>query len=249
MNGYNYVDPLEFGIGAASVQDIPRLSAYAGQVASISPQAAARAAEVIGQIQGAQSVLGGISSPAPNFPNVPGAVVTPSAGVEDVKLASAGGLLALLPGLLSKIPALAKLAGLVGGGVAIGQALGLGEGGGIGGLNLFGGDNFTLGGVQFGGPGLPEPPANQVVKEWRANNSQFYLLTNGKIAVYSRTKRRWKVYRPQKLAVIGKKMPSHRMVTRLRRNLKKQTADARTILQITSPNSLKKKRYHYARRR
>lgn len=117
------------------------------------------------------------------------------------------------------------------------QALGLGEGGGIGGINLLGGDTTTIPGTDIilQGPGLAEPYPSMIVKEWNANGSQFYLLTDGRIAVYSKRTKRWKAYRPPKLAVIGKNMPSHKMITRLRRNLKRHKDDARTILKLTDP--------------
>lgn len=49
-----------------------------------------------------------------------------------------------------------------------------------------------------------------------------------------------RVMRVPSIAHIGKNMPSHKQITRLRRNLKRHTADAKTILQITSPQSLKR---------
>ena len=85
------------------------------------------------------------------------------------------------------------------------QALGLGEGGGIGGLNLLGGDVGVIPGtmIPLGGPGLPEPPAHMVAKEWSTGTAQFYMLIDGRIAVYSKKAKRWKVYRPKKHIVLS----------------------------------------------
>lgn len=58
--------------------------------------------------------------------------------------------------------------------------------------------------VPLGGPGLPEPPAWMVAKEWKVNGAQFYKLIDGRIAVYSIKKKTWKVYRPPKHIVISK---------------------------------------------
>ncbi len=137
--------------------------------------------------------------------------------------------------------------GVAGAGYAGYQALGGGEGGGLFGLNILGGDEFTRGGLEFGGPGLPEPLAPYT--EWRAGNKQFYHVpqytstgksAGAKIAMYDRDTKKWKVWRLPKphLAVIGKNMPRHQMIVRLRKNLSRHTADAKTILKLTSPKSL-----------
>ncbi len=149
-----------------------------------------------------------------------------------------GYLLKYIPQLGALIAANPALSALLGGGAA---ALG-----GAGLVNyLFGTETVQTNGgtLTLGGAGLKEPVA---VKQWVANNAQFYLLADGRIAVYSRKTGKWKTYRPQKMAVIGKTMPSHRMITRLRRNLKKHTADDRTILGITSPKSLRVARRHFS---
>jgi len=188
-------------------------------------------------------------------PSLPSSLAEALGGAEGIRVGAAPlAIASVIPAVLGAagISVPAALTGIIGAGVAgygALQALGLGEGGGLFGMNILGGDETMVSGVPLGGPGLAEPPARMVVKEWRANQAQFYLLTDGRIAVYSRTKRRWKVYRPQKMAVIGKNMPSHRNLTRLRRNLKRHTDDAKTILKITSPGSLAKpKRHHYHRR-
>lgn len=84
------------------------------------------------------------------------------------------------------------------------QMLGGGEGGGLFGTNILGGDNTVVSGVPLTGPGLPEPPNYMVAKQWKANGAQFYLLIDGRIAVYSKSKKRWKVYRPAKNLVISR---------------------------------------------
>ena len=155
---------------------------------------------------------------------------------------------AALGGLGLAMPAwLTAILGIAGAGYAGYQALGGGEGGGLFGTNILGGDEFGMGGLEFGGPGLPEP--TEPYTEWHVGNKQFYYVKQynasgsfkcGKVAMYNRDTKRWKVWTLPKpsLAIIGKNRPSHRMLTRLRRNLSRNTADAKTILKITSPKSL-----------
>ncbi|GAI23933.1 unnamed protein product, partial [marine sediment metagenome] len=90
------------------------------------------------------------------------------------------------PGVVAGIPAaagalgltlpawLAGILGVAAAGYAGYQALGGGEGGGLFGLNVLGGDEFEMGGLEFGGPGLPEPLAPYT--EWRVGNKQFYYV-------------------------------------------------------------------------
>ena len=144
------------------------------------------------------------------------------------------------------------IAGVLGAGYGALQALGFGEGGGLFGNNLLGGDETYLGGVPLGGPGLAEPPAEWIEKEWHVSydwgDLQYYMVrmpTGGrKIFLYNTRTKVWKFWpwRKPSLAIIGKNMPSHKMITRLRRNLKKHSADARSILQLTSPTSLAKRK-------
>jgi len=158
------------------------------------------------------------------------------------------GPLAAIPAALGAVgiglPAgLAALLGIAGAGYGVLQAMGLGEGGGLFGLNILGGDDYTLGGLEFGGPGLAEPTLPYT--EWHVGNKQFYHVPiptatgkyKAKVAMYNKDTGRWKVwnFNPPHLAVIGKNMPRHQMITRLRRNLKRHTADAKTILQVSSP--------------
>lgn len=58
--------------------------------------------------------------------------------------------------------------------------------------------------ITLGGPGLEEPSANMVVKEWSTGTAQFYMLTDGRIAVYSKKAKRWKAYRPARHIVVSK---------------------------------------------
>jgi len=81
----------------------------------------------------------------------------------------------------------------IAGGLA-GMSLGDGNGGG--------GQSFAGSNVPLGGPGLAEPPSWMVAKEWSVNGAQFYKLIDGRIAVYSKKKGTWKVYRPAKHIVI-----------------------------------------------
>lgn len=138
------------------------------------------------------------------------------------------------------------IAGSVGGAIYGGlQALGLGEGGGLFGNNLLGGDVLDVGGVELSGPGLPEPSPSQIIKQWTVHYDwgalQYYLVQTGvrsrKILMYNQRTKVWKAWRfnPPHLAVIGKNMPRHQMITRLRRNLRRHRADADTIMKLTSP--------------
>jgi hypothetical protein len=98
-------------------------------------------------------------------------------------------------------------------------------------------------GIPFVGPGLREPHKDYLLKEWHLTlmgaHCQFYLTENARgqkrIWCYNTEKGTWKSWALPKLAVIGKNMPSHKMLARLRHNLKRHTDDAKTILSITSP--------------
>lgn len=109
-------------------------------------------------------------------------------------------------------------------------------------------------GVPFGGPGLKEPGGKYLLKEWHLRQDskegdfdlQFYLTQNDRgtkrVFMYNQRTKAWKSWPMPRLAVIGKNMPSHRMITRLRRNLKRQQADATTILKLVAPNKLESTR-------
>ena len=181
-------------------------------------------------------------------------------GQPEVAQAGLGGLLAAGAGALG-VTMPAWLTALMAGGAAVvggAQALGFGEGEGLFGLDILGGDEQYMNGIPFGGPGLAEPPAEWVEKEWHVRydwgSLQYYLvrMPSGikKIALYNTRTKKWKIWtwRAPRLAVIGKNMPSHKMITRLRRNLSKHSADAKTILKMTSPQYVAQQ-YNRARRR
>jgi hypothetical protein len=102
-------------------------------------------------------------------------------------------------------------------------------------------------GVPFGGPGLAEPGGRYLLKEWHIRmdskqgdfSLQFYLTMTPsgrkRIFMYNTRTKAWKTWTPPRLSVIGKNMPSHRMITRLRHNLKRHSDDAKTILKLTNP--------------
>jgi len=198
----------------------------------------------------------------------PQAGITPTFGGVDVTIGgqslAKGSLGALVPAIgaaagalgLSMPASLAAILGIAGAGYAGYQALGGGKGGGLFDNNLLGGDDFMMGGVEFGGPGLAEPL--QPYSEWHIGNKQFYHMSRytaagkyagAKVAMYNKDTGKCKVWSLPKphLAIIGKNMPSHRMLTRLSRNMKRHTADAKTVLKITSPHSLAGRGgYHYS---
>lgn len=178
-----------------------------------------------------------------------------AAGVAGLLTNTLGALGVSVPGWL------ATILGVGAAGYGVYQALGGGEGEGLFGNNLLGGDESSVDGIPLGGPGLAEPPAQYVLKEWSrdtaAGRVQYYRVQlpgwrKPKTAAYYTAFKRWVVFKAPHLAVIGKNQPSHRQLTRLRRNLSRHSADARTILKITSPTSLatpgeKRRRHSYRR--
>lgn len=148
----------------------------------------------------------------------------------------------------------------IGGAVAtvyeLAQALGLGEGSGIFGNDLLGGNSMTTSMIDIGGPGLAEPTGEWVIlKEWEHRYGgtpgpskvlHFWLTQrryqvgkkSGKyVLMYDKTTGTYKSWplRTPTLAVIGKNMPKHKQIVRLRKNLGKHRADADTVLRLTSP--------------
>jgi len=175
-----------------------------------------------------------------------------------------GGLSTLLSGLGITIPAGVATALGVGGAIYGGlQALGLGEGGGLFGNNLLGGDGYALGstGLTVGGPGVAEvTKGGTVLKEWSAKYNwgklTYWLVqkTNSKVRYIimhdSRTgKLKWWRWRTPHLAVIGKNMPSHKQITRLRRNLSRHKADINTMRKLVDPAGYMKSAGYYKPRR
>jgi len=78
-------------------------------------------------------------------------------------------------------------------------------------VNINGGT--TVGGVSFGGPGVPEPPASQVSKSWKTKAFSkaageywvyFWKLTDGRIISWNASKRQAKMWRPKKPIVMYK---------------------------------------------
>ncbi|MBA7672840.1 hypothetical protein ES703_81027 [subsurface metagenome] len=220
----------------------------------ITPEVRAETGRVVAETEARR--LAGIGSP------VMGAGFVPPGGVPQP--AQPPGILpAIVPAAAAAgiaLPAwLLAALGIAGAGYAGYQALGGGEGGGLFGLNILGGDEFQMGGLEFGGPGLPEPTAPY--SEWHVGNKQFYYVPvysdrtgkflHAKVAMYNRDTKKWKVWTLPKpmLAVIGKNHPSHRMLTRLRHNLRRHTADAKTILQVASPAYYAKMSGYYKRKR
>jgi len=140
--------------------------------------------------------------------------------------------------------ALLGIGGVAAGGYGALQALGLGEGAGLFGMDILGGPAGSVDGIPLVGPGAAEPPANITLRHWKNGGTDMYLV------IKPGTTRRWVVSRSHAgkynawpmprphLAVIGKNMPRHQMLTRLRHNLSRHSADARTILKVTSPRSL-----------
>jgi len=207
------------------------LETQAGRVAGMGRVAETGLPAGAGQFAGAGVTFPGqlLAPQPPVQPGIPAALAAIPAAAGAVGLALPAWLLAAL--------------GVAGAGYGAYQALGGGEGGGLFGMNILGGDEFIMGGLEFGGPGLPEPRLPYT--EWHVGDKQFYHVPiptatgkyRAKVAMYSKTTGRWKVwnFNPPHLAVIGKNMPRHQMITRLRRNLKRHTADAKTILQVSSP--------------
>lgn len=61
----------------------------------------------------------------------------------------------------------------------------------------------------------------------------------GKVGLADASGNVFRVIRVGTTAHIGKNLPSHKQITRLRRNLHRHVADAKTILRLASPGSLK----------
>lgn len=94
--------------------------------------------------------------------------------------------------------------------------------------------------------------SGNVVKTWHKRidskdgdfTLDYYLVQTSRgyrIYMYNPRTKRWKSWALPKPAVIGKNLPSHKMLTRLRRNLKRHADDANTILRLTNPVSYAKR--------
>ena len=120
---------------------------------------------------------------------------------------------------------LGSLLGLVSGGGTWSNLLGQGmnlltggeSSGGIGGTSMTTGMSVdgatTLGGtVPFGGPGVPEPPAGMVAKQWKTKAFSstkgeywvyFFKLIDGRIICWNEAKREAKMWKPKKNMVLS----------------------------------------------
>ncbi len=119
-------------------------------------------------------------------------------------LATTGAKALTATGITAALAALglpAALAGLIGagGGYLLGQAVG------------GGGAATTVGGIPVGGPGVAEPPANMVAKQWvilTHSNTKgnyyiyFFKLIDGRIMCYN-PGTGWKIWRPKKMIVLS----------------------------------------------
>lgn len=177
-----------------------------------------------------------------------GTVLPPGGGLPPIQQAGFPLIPLAIAAAAKLLPkALPYIAGIVGG---VGLAGAMGDGNGAREIEGTGAQY----GVPFGGPGLKEPGGKYLLKEWKIRmdskegdfNLQFYLTINDRgtkrIFMYNQRTKGWKTWPMPRLAVIGKNMPSHQMITRLRRNLKRHTADAVTILKLTSPGKLESTR-------
>jgi len=245
---YAAIDPVITGFEQPSTMSpAGQQAAYRSQVPVSSKTVATRYSQPMAGVgigAGAGYIGFGAGEMQQQQPQVAGALAAIPAAAGALGISLPAGILAAL-----------GIGGAIYGGL---QALGLGEGGGLFDNNLLGGDDFTLGGLEFGGPGLPEPM--QPYTEWHSGNKQFYYVPqytptgkfrNAKVAMYNRDTKRWKVWTLPKphLAVIGKNAPSHRMLTRLRQNLRRHTADAKTVLAVASPAYYAKMNGYYKKRR
>lgn len=218
---------------------------------------AAEATVIRQQAVAARRAVGGVTTleraitagQVPRALTQPGVVTPGAVGPEYMEQLGAGvqeaglGLGALIGGAIKLWP---KIAPWVGGAVA-----GIGLGGLFGGDEVPGAELSPTGGmpVPIGGPGLAEPGAPYLIKEWHVTypkgRIQYYLVQRASLSgaiqryimAYKTWDKTWKWWRwrSPSLAVIGKNMPSHKMITRLRRNLQKHSADAKTILKLTQP--------------
>jgi len=177
-------------------------------------------------------------------------VVTPGAVRPEYYRQAVAGADVTEAGLFGLIPAAIKIATKVWPWAA-GAIAGAGLAGIFGDEGAPGTELSPTGGmpVPIGGPGLAEPGSPYLIKEWHVSypkgRIQYYLVQRASLSgaiqryimmykTYDGTWKWWR-WRAPHLAVIGKNMPSHKMLTRLRRNMSRHGADAKTILKITNP--------------
>lgn len=103
----------------------------------------------------------------------------------------------------------------------------------------------AIGGVYFGGPGVPEPPAGMVAKAWKTKAFSntvgeywvyHWILIDGRRATYNAAKKQVKIWRPKKNITLGPRprvkdlIKINRSVNRLNTKLKKQLKKAKVEL-------------------
>lgn len=116
----------------------------------------------------------------------------------------------------------------------------------VGGINMASGTQVVtvnggtaVGGVSFGGPGVPEPPAAMVAKAWKTKSFSntvgeywvyFWKLTDGRILCWNAAKREAKIWRPKKPIVmyrgkvtLSQAVKTQRMLDKLWRTVAKKT--------------------------
>jgi len=97
----------------------------------------------------------------------------------------------------------------------------------------------SVGGVSFGGPGVPEPPASMVAKAWKTKAFSktsgeywvyFWKLIDGRILSYNAAKKSAKIWRPKKPIVLyrgsvtlSQAVKTQRMLDKLWKTVAKKT--------------------------
>jgi len=111
----------------------------------------------------------------------------------------------------------------------------------VGDIDLYGhaGIVGNGGGVPVGGPGVPEPPAAMVAKQWKIKAFSktvgeywvyFFRLIDGRIMCWNAAKKTWKMWRPKKPIVLyrgkvtlSQAVKAQRMLDRLWKTVAKRT--------------------------
>lgn len=235
--------------GGYSMEQMAALSGAVGAQTTIMPRVGVIPRETILAQQAAMTGVGLGAGAAPMGLLGGGAEFDPASIVDPI-LAALGAIGITIPEPITTVLGAAAL------GYAGAQALGMGEGEGLFGLDILGGNGAGLsptGGlpVPIGGPGLAEPGKPYLLKEWHITypkgRAQYYLVQRATlggrkqrfIMMYKTWDGTWDWWRMPKptLAIIGKRLPSHKQLTRLKRNLARHAADAKTILKITNPTA------------
>jgi len=154
--------------------------------------------------------------PAGVIPGDPSTYTKLQAGMPAI--GGAGGLVGIAGGvagignfLMQNWPAIAGMLGLGAAGGAAGAGITSLISGALGGGGV-GGGAVSVGGVPISGPGVPEPPANMVSKQWvtLAHSNTvgnyyiyFFKLIDGRIMCYNPAKKEWKIWKPKKMIVLS----------------------------------------------